>query len=158
LVLSSPAAAIVPQLPDRFDEGQALDVADRAADLADDEVATVGVGEREFLDRVGDVRDDLDRRPEIVAATFLGDNVAVDAARRDVVRLARRNAGEPLVMAEVEVGLRPVVRDIDFAVLVRRHRPRIDVQIGIELPDPDLVAARLKERPKGRGKESFPKR
>ena len=44
-----------------FDERQALDISDRAADLADDEVAAVSLRQREFLDRVGDVRDDLDR-------------------------------------------------------------------------------------------------
>ena len=69
-----------------------------------------------------------------------------------------RDAGEALVMAEVEVGLRPVVGHIDFAVLIGRHRPRIDVQIGIELADADLVAARLKERPEGRREKTFTKR
>ena len=70
------AAEVVAQLADRLDERQALDVADRAADLADDEVEPVGVGEREFLDRVGDVGDDLDGRAEIVAAPLAGDDVA----------------------------------------------------------------------------------
>ena len=69
------------QLANRLDERQALDVADRAADLANDEIEAVGLGEREFLDRVGDVRDDLDGRAEIVAAPLAGDDVAVDAAR-----------------------------------------------------------------------------
>ena len=118
----------------------------------------VGVGEREFLDRVGDVRDDLDGRAEIVAAPLLGDDVAIDAAGGDVVGLARRNAGEALVMAEVEVGLRPVVGHVDFAVLIGRHRARIDVQIGIELANADLVAARLEERPEGRREKTFAKR
>ena len=81
------AAEVVPQLADRFDERQAFDVADRAADLADDEIDAVGIGEREFLDRVGDVRDDLDGRAEIIAAPLLGDDVAVDAAGRDIVGL-----------------------------------------------------------------------
>ena len=81
------AAEIVPKLADRFDERQAFDVADRPADLADDEVEPVDVGEREFLDRVGDVRDDLDGRAEIIAAPLLGDDVAVDAAGGDIVRL-----------------------------------------------------------------------
>ena len=120
--------------------------------------SVVGVGEREFLDRVGDVRDDLDGRAEIIAAPFLGDDVAVDAAGGDIVRLLRRNAGEALVMAKVEVGLGAVVGHVDFAVLIGRHRPRIDVQIGIELADSDLVAARLEERPEGRGEKTFPKR
>ena len=175
LVFSSPAAAIhgtsvvwtltrivaaevVPQLADRLDERQALDVADRPADLADDEVEPVGIGQREFLDRIGDVGNDLDGRAEIVAAPLVGDDVAVDAPGGDVVRLLRRHAGEPLVMPEVEVGLRPVVGHVDFTMLIGRHRPRIDVEIRIELPDADLVATRLEERPKRRREKTFSKR
>ena len=69
-----------------------------------------------------------------------------------------RNAGEALVMAEIEVGLRAVVGHIDLAMLIGRHRPRIDVEIGIELPDADLVAARLEERPEGGREKTFAKR
>ena len=144
------AAEIVPQLPDRFDERQALDVPDGAADLANHEIAAVGVSQREFLDGVGDMRDHLDGCAEIVSSTLLGDDVAIDAAGRNVVRLARRYAGESLIMAEIEVGLRAVVGHIDFAMLVRRHRARVDVQIRIEFPDSDLVATRLEKRPEGR--------
>ena len=135
--------------------GSDFDVADGAADLADDEVEAVGVGEREFLDRVGDVRDDLDGRSEIVAAPLAGDDVAVDPARGDVVALERGDAGVALVMAEIEVGLGAVVGDVDLAMLVGAHRPRIDVQIGVELADSDLVAARLQERPEGRREQTF---
>ena len=38
------AAEVVAQLADRLDERQAFDVADRAADLADDEIDVVDVG------------------------------------------------------------------------------------------------------------------
>ena len=120
--------------------------------------SAVDVVEREFLDRVGDVGDDLDGRAEIIAAPFLGDDVAVDAAGGDIVRLARRNAGEALVMAKVEVGLRAVVGDVDLAVLIGAHRPRIDVEIGIELADPDLEAARLQQRPERCREQTFTKR
>ena len=68
------AAEVVLQLADRLDERQALDVADGAADLADDEVEALDVGQREFLDRVGDVGNDLDGRAEIVAAPLAGDD------------------------------------------------------------------------------------
>ena len=152
------AAELVPQLADRFDERQAFNVADRPANLANDEVQSVDLGQRELLDRVGDVRDDLDGGAEIIAAPLLGDDVAVDLPGGDVVGLARRNAGEAFIVTEVEVGLRTVIGHIDFAVLIGRHRPRIDVQIGIEFPDPDLVATRLEKRPEGRRKEAFSKR
>ena len=73
-------ADLVAELANRLEERQALDVADGAADLAQHEVEIVGLGERERLDRVGDVRDDLDRGAEIVAAALLLDDVVVDAA------------------------------------------------------------------------------
>ena len=105
LVFSSPAPAmygtsvrwmktragrgqIVAELADRLEERQPFDVADRAADLAQHEIEAVGVGQDEFLDRVGDVRDDLDGGAEIIAAPLLGDDLLVDAARGDVVGLA----------------------------------------------------------------------
>jgi hypothetical protein len=46
----------VGQLTDRFQEGQALDVADRAADLDQHEVVALDLGLDHFLDLVGDVR------------------------------------------------------------------------------------------------------
>ena len=152
-------AELVAELADRLDEGQRFDVADRAADLAEDEVAIlVDVGADEVLDRVGDVRDDLDGGAEIVAAPLALDDALVDPARGDVVALARGDAGEALVMAEIEIGLGAVVGDVDLAMLVGRHRPRIDVEIGIELAQADLVAARLQQRRERGGHEALAKR
>ena len=118
----------------------------------------VGIGERELLDRVGHVRDHLHGGAQIVAAPFLGDDLLVDAARGDVVALPRRNAGEALVVAQVEIGLGPVVGDVDLAVLVGAHRPRIDVEIGIELANADFVAARLQQSAEARRHETFAER
>ena len=105
--------------------GERFDVADGAADLAQEEIAILlDVRGDELLDRVGDVGDDLDGGAEIVAAALAGDDLLVDAARSDVVRLAGGDAGEALVVTEIEVGLGAVVGDVDLAVLVGRHRAR----------------------------------
>ena len=79
------ARQFVLELADRLEEWQALDVADGAADLDQHEVVVVIAGEDEFLDGVGDVRNHLDGRAEIIAASLLGDDVLVDASRGDVV-------------------------------------------------------------------------
>ena len=84
------ARQVVAELADRLEERQALDVADRAADLEQHEIVLVVAGQDEFLDGFGDVRNDLHRRAEIVAAAFLGDDVLVDAAGGDVVGLGGR--------------------------------------------------------------------
>ena len=65
------------------------------------------------------------------------------------------HAGEALVMAEVEIGLRAVIGDEHLAVLVRAHRARIDVQIGVELAQPHAIAARLQQRAERRRGDAF---
>ena len=62
---------------------------------------------------------------------------------RPVVMLSCRlagTAGEALVMAEIEIGLGAVVGDEHLAVLIRAHRARIDVEIGVELAEPDACS------------------
>ena len=157
------ARQILAQLADRLEERQALDVADRAPDLHQDEIdvlAVVGQGRRqaEGLDLVGDVRNDLDRRAQVIAAPFLLQDGRIDAARGDVVGLGGRHPSEPLVVTQVQVGLGPVVGDEDLAVLIRAHRARIDVQIGVQLAQADLVAARLQQGAESGGGEAFSER
>ncbi len=137
------ARQLVLELADRLEERQAFDVADRAADLDQHEIVVVVAGKHELLDGIGDVRHDLDGRAEIIAAPLLGQDVLVDAPRGDVVGLGGRPAREAFVMAEIEIGLGAVIRHEDFAVLIRRHRAWIEVEIGVELAKPDLVAASL---------------
>jgi phosphopantetheine adenylyltransferase len=71
-------------------------------------------------------------------------------SRGDVVRLLRRHAGEAFVVAEVEVRLCSVVRHEHLTVLVRAHRAGVDVEIGVELPQTNRIAACLKKCPKSR--------
>ena len=136
---------LVLELADRLEERQALDIADCAADLAQYEIVVVIAAQDEFLDRVGDVRDHLDGGAEIVAAAFLGENVLIDTPGRDVVRLGGRTSGEALIVAEIEIGLGAIVSHEHFAVLIRRHRSGIEIEIWIELAKPDLVATRLQQ-------------
>ena len=63
--------------------------------------------------------------------------------------------GEALVVAQVEIGLGPVVGHEDLAVLIGAHRARIDVEIGVELAQADLVATRLQKRAESGGGEAF---
>ena len=48
-------------------------------------------------------------------------------------------------MAEVEIGLRAVVRDVHLTVLVGRHGAGIDVDVGVELEDGDAKPAGLQD-------------
>ena len=55
------------ELADGLEERQAFDVADGAADFAQHEVDIVRIGLHEILDGVGDVRNHLQRRAQIIA-------------------------------------------------------------------------------------------
>ena len=139
------APHVVAELPYGFQKGQALDVADGAPDLGDDDVLVLPQAPYPVLDLVGYVRDDLHGRPEVIPPPLAGYDLPVDAPRRHVGEPAQVLVEKPLVVAEVEVRLGPVLRDEDLAVLVGVHRPRVHVDVGVELLEHDPKAAALEQ-------------
>jgi hypothetical protein len=145
------APDVEPELPDGLEERQDLDVADRAADLGDDHVDVVAreAGDAP-LDLVGDVGDDLDGLAQVVAPPLGRQHRAVDRAGGGVGRPGQRLVDEPLVMAQVEVGLAAVVGDEHLAVLERVHRAGVDVDVRVELLHRHAQASRLQQAPQRR--------
>ena len=151
------APQIAAHLAQSFHKRQALDVADGAADFAEHHVSAGGLGHQAnaALDFVGDVGNDLDRAAKIVAAPLARDHFGVDTAGRDVRHLVEVDVDEALVVAQVEVGLGPVFGDEHLAMLVGRHRARIDVDVGIELLHGDRQATGLEQPAQGSGRDAF---
>ena len=98
------------------------------------------------FDLVGDVRNHLHGRAEVIAAPFFLDDGVVDLAGGAVVAPAHRRLHEALVMPEVEIALGAVVGDEDLAMLRRTHRAGIHIDVGIHLQQRDLEPARLQQR------------
>ncbi len=132
------AAQFHAHLADGFQKRQRFDVADRAADFDHGDVGLAGAQPDAALDFVGDVRDDLHRAAEVVAAPLLADHVFVDAPGGEVVAPGGGHADEAFVMAEIEIGFRAVAGDEHLAVLERAHGAGIDVDVGVELDQGDL--------------------
>src|SRR5204863_8247552 len=82
----------------------------------------------------------------------------IDADGGDLVAAPRGDADEALVVTEIEVGLGPVIGDIDLAMLRRAHRARVDVEIGVELAQPDAEAPRLQQRAECRCRDALAER
>src|SRR5271170_6828174 len=95
------AAKVPAELPHRFEERQALDIADCAPDLGDAQVAALGCEQDTPLDLVGDMRNHLHGRTEIITVALFLDDSMVDLAGRAVVQAAHRGLHETLVMAQV---------------------------------------------------------
>src|SRR5208283_5631510 len=125
---------------------QRLDVSRRAADLDDGDIDPLGGIADTGLDLVGDVRNDLDRRAQVIPAPFLGDDGLVDPTCRQVVLASHPRGRKTLVVTEIEVGLRAVVGHEDLAVLIRAHGARVDVDVRVELDVCYAQAAGLQQR------------
>ncbi len=152
------APDVLTELADGFEKRQAFDVADRAADFDQHDIDIRRDRPDAVLDLVGDVRNDLHRAAEVIAPALLLDDRLINLARRPVVVSRGLRVGEPLVMAQIEVGFGAIIGDVDLAVLVRAHRARIDIDIWIELLQRDLVAVALEEGADGRRGEALAER
>ena len=131
------SADLLAELSNGLQERQRFDVTHRAADLSNDNVVLGAEASDSALDFVCDVRNDLNGAAEVFTAPFLRNHIQVHPSRCDVVHLGERPIDEPLVMTEVQVGLRAVVRHVDLAVLERRHCAGINVDVGVELLNRD---------------------
>ena len=141
-----PASQLLPHLADGFEEGEGLDVADRAADLDYRHVGTLGYLADGGLDFIRDVRNHLHGFAQVVSTPLLGDDGFINSPRRAVVVACHHRAGEAFIVAEVEVGLRAVVGDEYFAVLEGTERPGIDVQVRVEFQKVDPQASSFQQR------------
>ena len=134
-------------LPNGFDVRQGLDVTHRASNLSDDEIVVV-FGSQNLdaaLDLVGDVGNDLDGFAQVLPPTLFVNDALVNAACGDVVGLGCFHIQEPLIVAQIKVGFRPIHRDVTFSVLVWIQRARIHVDVGIQLLDGHFVPSRLQQ-------------
>ena len=142
-------------------EGLGLDVAHRAADLGDNDVGHLavgvggGLGAHDALDLVGDVRDDLDGVAQVLPAPLPGDDGGVDLAGGGVGRTREVHVQEPLVVADVQVGLGPVVGDEDLTVLEGVHGAGVDVDVGVKLLHGHGDAPGPQEAPEAGGRQSL---
>src|SRR5690606_9948623 len=129
-----------------------------AADLDQGHVVAFGGLVDAAPDLVGDVRDHLHGRAEVVATALLADHGFVDPAGGDRIAAAQAGAHEALVVAQVQVGLGTVVGDVDLAVLERAHRARVHVDVRVQLHHRDLQATGLEDGRKRSGGDALAER
>src|SRR5437773_10924462 len=153
-------ADVLAELTDRFEVGERFDVADGAADLDDDDLSLLLAGDTmdPLLDLIRYMRDDLHRRAQVITARFLCDDRVVDLARGHVRRARDVPVDEALVVAKVQIALGAVFGDEDLTMLIGRHRPGVDVEVGIHLERRDGEASRGEDATEGSGGDAFAQR
>ena len=106
-------------LPDGLQKGLALDVAHRAAYFGDDHIRLPVVhGIDTVFDLICDVRDDLHRAAQIASLPLPVQYAPVDFPGGDGGVGVQRLVHEPLIVAQIQIRLRPVIGD--------EHLPRAD--------------------------------
>jgi len=85
-----------------------------------------------LFDLVGAVGNHLDRLAQLVPPAFLVDGLLEHTARGHVVLRGEREVVHAFVVAQVEVGLAPVVHHLHLPVLVRRQRARVHIELRVD--------------------------
>ena len=119
-------------LPNRFEKWQRFDIPDCATDFDHGHIGVTCPLAHQPNDFVSNVRNNLYRGTEVVAATFAGDHIFVDAASGEVVGLSHLHPDKALVVSEIKIGFGAVIGDEYLAVLKRAHGPRVDIDVGVE--------------------------
>ena len=101
------------------------------------------------------MRDDLYGLAQVFARALLVEHVPVDFACGQVGEFVQVLVDEALVVAEIEVGLRAVVGDVNLAVLERAHRARVHVDVGVKLLRGYLEAAAFQQAAEGCGSDAL---
>ena len=55
------------------------------------------------------------------------------------------NIRKSLIMTKIQVGLKPIIRYVTLAMLIRIERTRVDIDIGVEFLNGNALTARLKQ-------------
>ena len=119
------------ELTHRLQKRLALDVACGAAHFHHRDFCVSRALDNPAFDFIGDMRNDLHRATQVIASSLLAQHCVVYPTRREVIGAAHHGAREALVMAEIEVCLRAIIRNKHLAVLERAHRAGVDVDVGV---------------------------
>ena len=143
-------------LPDGLQKGLALDVAHRAAYLGDDHIRLPVIhGVDAVFDLIGDVRDDLHRTAQIAPLTLPVQYAPVDFPGGDGGVGVQCLVHEPLIVAQIQIRLRPVIGDEHLPVLIGTHGAGVHIEVRVKLLVPDPQAALLQQPPQRCGADAL---
>ena len=145
-------------LPDSLQKGLGLYVADRSADLCNNDIRVCLLSDSvdKILDLIRDMGDHLYRRPKVLAAAFLVQHIPVYLSGCQVGVTVQIFVNETFIMSKIKVRLRTVFRNIHFPMLIGAHGSRIHINIGIQLLRGDLQSPGLQQPSKGCRCNAFP--
>ena len=126
-------------LSDGLQKRLAFNVTHRAANLTDQHVQTFLLhGIDVAFDLIRHMRNDLHRAAQKCALPLPVEKIPVHPAGGHGAPSRQALVHKPLIVAKIQIGLRPVVGDKHLAVLIGTHGAGIHIQIGVEFLVPHL--------------------
>ena len=131
-----------PHLPDGLHEWLGFDVPHGTTDFGNYHFGVLAFASplNLVLNRIGNMRNNLDSPPEIVSPPFLAQNFRVDLTSSDVRILIQIVINKPFVVTKVKVCFGPIIGNKHFTVLVWTHRTGIHVNVWVEFLNGNLQA------------------
>src|SRR5215207_1606314 len=99
--------------------------------------------------------DYLDGTTQVVTASLLVEHIIIDLSAGNIAETAEIFIYKALVMAEVQIGLRTILCNEDFPMLVGGHGAGVNIQIGVELHGSNTDTTRLENSPNGRNGDTL---
>ena len=127
-------------LPDRFYKRGRLKISNGPAYLRNDHFCITITSELidTFLNFIGDMRDKLHGSAQIIPSPFFGNDRAVYRTCCEIRVLIEINPCKSFIIAEIEVGFRPVPCHEHLTVLEWVHRTSIRVEIWVDFDHHNL--------------------
>ena len=144
-------AYILFHLADSFQKGKTFNIAYRTADFGNNKIGIVIVTDTEYpgLDLISNMGNDLHRTAQVIAPAFFRNDGLVDFTGGHIGTLGQVDIYKTFIMTQVQVRFRSVIRHKHFAVLIRAHGSRIDIDIRIKFLYRNLIAPALQQTPQG---------
>ena len=146
-----------PHLANGFQKRQGFNVTYGTANFHHGHVRIIRPLANRAHDFIGNMRNNLDRSPQVITTALLADDIFINAPGGEIVLLGHGGAHEAFVMAQIEISFSTVISHKYFAVLERTHGSRIHIDVGIEFDHGDIETTGFEQRGEGGGSNSFAK-
>jgi len=153
-------AYVTPHLADGLKEGESLDVAHRAPHV-DNNPARLALPRHLAatpLYLIGDMRHHLDGATEKHTLPLLSDDGTINLPGGHTGGSGKIGIDEAFVMTQVEVSFSTILGNVDLAMLIRRHRTWIDIDVRVQFLNGDRDITTLQNLPYGCGSDTLPYR
>ena len=105
---------------------------------------------------VCDMGNNLHGFSEIFPLALLVEHVPIHLSRREIAVLVEIFVDKPLVVPQIEVGFRAVLRHINLSVLIRTHCARVHVDVRVHFLSRHFQPARFEQPPDRSHGDAFP--